>query len=134
MTPNGDKCDVAPLTSPFVGSTFEPSSATQTPFATVATRNPYRWKKYPSLESRITATGALRAGGLQPVTVENYERTLSPALIGYYERNGYCWVVSGSTQSGRAFADPKAVPLAIALKSTSLPLLFSRHDAASRIS
>ena len=41
-------------------------------------------------------------------------RTLSPALIGFYERNGYCWVVSGSTQSGRAFADPRAVPLAIA--------------------
>ncbi|MCW3057967.1 MAG: glycosyltransferase family 39 protein, partial [Solirubrobacterales bacterium] len=26
----------------------------------------------------------------------------------------YCWVLSGSTQSGRAFADPAAVPLAIA--------------------
>jgi hypothetical protein len=34
--------------------------------------------------------------------------------VGYYERKGYCWVVSGSTQSGRAFADPGAVPHAIA--------------------
>jgi hypothetical protein len=41
-------------------------------------------------------------------------RTLSPALLGYYERNGYCWVISGSTQSGRALADPRAVPHAIA--------------------
>jgi hypothetical protein len=47
------------------------------------------------------------------VGIEEYERTLSPALIGYYEGHGYCWVISGSTQSGRAFADPKAVPLAI---------------------
>ena len=39
---------------------------------------------------------------------------LSPALIPFYESHGYCWVVSGSTQSGRAFADPKALPLAIA--------------------
>jgi hypothetical protein len=48
------------------------------------------------------------------VSIENYERTLGPALIGFYERHGYCWVVSGSTQSGRAFADPGAVPGAIA--------------------
>jgi hypothetical protein len=82
--------------------------------ATATTRNPYRWDKYPSLESRITPTGALRPYGLEPVTIENYERTLSPALISFYERNGYCWVISGSTQSGRAFADPGAVPGAIA--------------------
>jgi hypothetical protein len=78
--------------------------------------NPYRWPKYPSMLSRISADGALEPSSapLRKVGIENYERTLSPALIGYYERNGYCWVVSGSTQSGRAFADPKAVPGAIA--------------------
>jgi hypothetical protein len=72
-----------------------------------------RWNKYPSLASRISASGALQAG-TQVVGIENYVRTLSPALIGYYERYGYCWVVRGSTQSGRALADPKAVPLAVA--------------------
>jgi hypothetical protein len=41
-------------------------------------------------------------------------RTLSPALIIYYERHGFCWVVSGFTQSGRVLADPRAVPQAIA--------------------
>src|SRR5262249_2600272 len=56
----------------------------------------------------------LRPGAERVVGIEEYERTLSPALIGYYERHGYCWVISGSTESGRAFADPKAVPLAIA--------------------
>ena len=48
------------------------------------------------------------------VGIEDYERTLSPALLDFYRRHGYCWVVSGSTQSGRAYADPRAVPLAIA--------------------
>jgi hypothetical protein len=31
-----------------------------------------------------------------------------------YERYGFCYVVSGSTQRGRAEADPEAVPDAIA--------------------
>ncbi len=73
----------------------------------------YRWCKYPSEFSRISAAGTLEATTRQ-VGIENYERTLGPALIGYYETNGFCWVLSGSTQSGRAFADPQAVPLAIA--------------------
>ncbi|HEY3864930.1 MAG TPA: glycosyltransferase family 39 protein [Solirubrobacteraceae bacterium] len=78
--------------------------------------NPYRWPKYASLFSRISAGGALEpaSGPLRKVGIEDYVRTLAPSLIGYYERHGYCWVVSGSTQSGRAFADPQAVPLAIA--------------------
>ncbi len=78
--------------------------------------NPYRWPKYASLFSRISPGGALEPATSRPreVGVEDYVRTLAPSLIGYYERHGYCWVVSGSTQSGRAFADPRAVPLAIA--------------------
>jgi 4-amino-4-deoxy-L-arabinose transferase-like glycosyltransferase len=75
-----------------------------------------RWKKYPSLLSRISDHGALEPepGGTRLVGIEDYERTLSPALIGYYRAHGYCWVVSGSVESGRASADPGAVPLAIA--------------------
>jgi 4-amino-4-deoxy-L-arabinose transferase-like glycosyltransferase len=45
---------------------------------------------------------------------EQYARTLTPGLIAYYEQHGYCWVVSGSTQSARALADPAAVPQAVA--------------------
>jgi hypothetical protein len=41
-------------------------------------------------------------------------RTLSPALLGYYEQHGYCTVLTGSTESGRVFADPRAVPFAVA--------------------
>jgi 4-amino-4-deoxy-L-arabinose transferase-like glycosyltransferase len=80
---------------------------------TSTAENPHQWAKYPSLVSRITASGALAASTHQ-VTIEEYERTLSPALIGYYLAHGYCWVLSGSIQSGRAFADPAAVPQAIA--------------------
>jgi hypothetical protein len=73
-----------------------------------------RWVKYASLRAAIDpASGALEPEG-RKVRAEDYERTLSPALLAYYERRGYCWVVSGSTQSGRAFADPRAVPQAIA--------------------
>jgi Dolichyl-phosphate-mannose-protein mannosyltransferase len=72
-----------------------------------------RWNKYPSLLSRISASGGVETGGGHAVSIEDYERTLSPALIGLYEQHGYCWVVSGSTESGRAFADPRAAPLAV---------------------
>jgi hypothetical protein len=47
------------------------------------------------------------------VNIEDYERTLLPELIDQYEREKYCYVISGSTQSGRAFAEPKEVPLAV---------------------
>jgi 4-amino-4-deoxy-L-arabinose transferase-like glycosyltransferase len=74
----------------------------------------FRWQKYPSLLSRIAPDGALGVTAKHEVGIEDYERTLSPALVGYYERNGYCWVISGSAQSGRAIADPRAVPEASA--------------------
>jgi 4-amino-4-deoxy-L-arabinose transferase-like glycosyltransferase len=77
-------------------------------------RGGYRWIKYPSLLSRISHNGALEPSAERLVGIEDYERTLSPVLIGFYANHGYCWVVSGSTQSGRAFADPKVLPLAIA--------------------
>jgi hypothetical protein len=87
--------------------------ARQTHPATSTASNRYQWVKYPSLVSRVSPSGALvsRRG---IVSIENYERTLSPALLPFYVSHGYCWVVSGSTQSGRAFSDPRAVPGAIA--------------------
>jgi hypothetical protein len=74
------------------------------------------WLKYPDLLSRISAAdpSKLAQQGFHVVGIENYVRTLTPALLGYYEQHGYCFVVSGSTQSGRAFADRHAVPQAIA--------------------
>lgn len=75
--------------------------------------NPRLWSKYDSYSLRISPSGLLVAP-FSRVSIENYERTLAPALIGYYRRQGYCFLISGSTQSGRAFADPGAVPRAIA--------------------
>jgi hypothetical protein len=109
-----------PRGTPIVAEPVSPDEwAREVKRGTSTAHNPYRWPKYPSLLSRISAGGALEPGGEHLVGIEDYERTLSPALIGYYERNGYCWVVSGSTQSGRAFADrskigQQAVPGAVA--------------------
>ena len=48
------------------------------------------------------------------VPVDQYERTLRPELLDEYANAGYCWVVIGSLQAGRAFAQPKIAPSAIA--------------------
>ncbi len=81
---------------------------------TLAVPDGDRWLKYRSLLSRITPSGALSHSEGHVVSLENYELTLAPSLIPYYEREGYCWVVSGSAESGRAFADPARAPLAVA--------------------
>jgi hypothetical protein len=73
-----------------------------------------RWRKYPALESVIAPDGTLAPRNVHKVALEDYETTLSPALIGWYERQGYCWVITGSTESGRALVDPRAAPLAVA--------------------
>jgi 4-amino-4-deoxy-L-arabinose transferase-like glycosyltransferase len=73
-----------------------------------------RWIKWKSLVSFIDRAGAVRPADQHVVGIEDYERTLSPALIPWYERNGYCWIVSGYAESGRAFADPAQVPHAVA--------------------
>ena len=102
-----------PAGSPIVVEPVAPDEWARERRRSLAAGDPYRWNKYPSLRSRISH-GALTPGASQLVGIEEYERTLAPALIGYYEAHRYCWVVSGSTQSGRAFADPGAVSQAIA--------------------
>ncbi len=81
---------------------------------TSTSKNPYHWRLYPALNPRITPAGAIAPAYKPPIGLENYETTLYPALIDFYEREGFCWVIVGSTESGRAFADPRAVPHAIA--------------------
>ncbi len=76
--------------------------------------NPYRWHLYPALALRVAPSGTIAPAFIREVGLEDYETTLYPSLVGFYEREGYCWVISGSTESGRAFADPHAVPAAIA--------------------
>jgi hypothetical protein len=81
---------------------------------------PAQWAMDPQGPSRATSTGnrwnkwptSRFRGGV--VKLEDYERTLAPSLVERYRRGGYCFVVSGSTQYGRAFAQPERVPGAIA--------------------
>jgi hypothetical protein len=76
--------------------------------------NGNRWAKYPTSRSRIDPdTGReLPAPGIV-VNIEDFEKILRPELVSLFEREGYCWVVVGSTQRGRAEAEPGSVPQAI---------------------
>jgi hypothetical protein len=73
-----------------------------------------RWEKYPTSRSRWDFRTGRRVPGGVPVYLENYVRSLDPRLLPLYERGRWCWVVTGSTQRGRAEAAPDEVPRAIA--------------------
>ncbi|MGH3100391.1 MAG: hypothetical protein ACRDPU_05345, partial [Thermoleophilia bacterium] len=68
----------------------------------VATGTGNRWIKWPT--SRFRA---------RSVKLEDFERTLRTSLLDRYARAGYCYVVTGSTQYGRALTEPGEVPQAI---------------------
>jgi hypothetical protein len=78
------------------------------------TDNGYRWQKFPTSHTQVAADGSLFPGAGRSVNIEDYERTLRPELIALYESSGYCWVITGSTQAGRAAANPGRVPGAVA--------------------
>jgi len=79
----------------------------------LATANGYRWAGFPVLRTN-ELDGRLVIDKGPSETIENYEKLLRPALIPFYEAHGFCYVVTGSQQSGRAYVDPAAVPQAIA--------------------
>ena len=77
--------------------------------------NGNRWNKWPTSRSLVRNDGSIiRSGRGRVVKLEDYERTTRPELVDSYARGGYCWVLTGSTQYGRAFAEPEEVPRAIA--------------------
>jgi hypothetical protein len=97
---------------------------------------PDQWAMDPGRPSRATGTGnrwtkwpSSRFKG-RPVKLEDYERTLRTSLLGRYARGGYCYVVTGSTQRGRALKEPDEVPRAIAYYDE----LERRADVAYRVS
>jgi hypothetical protein len=74
-----------------------------------------RWQRYPTWLTNLDPNGRpLPPGQHRYVLVDEYERTLRPALLAQYEQNRYCWVVIGSLQAGRSFAQPRIAPQAIA--------------------
>ncbi|MEP6954442.1 MAG: glycosyltransferase family 39 protein [Solirubrobacteraceae bacterium] len=77
------------------------------------TRNGARWAKYATSRSNVANDGSIVPGPGRIVNIEDYERTLYPGLVDRYEQKGYCWVVTGSTQRGRAEVQPRKVPNAL---------------------
>jgi 4-amino-4-deoxy-L-arabinose transferase-like glycosyltransferase len=74
-----------------------------------------RWSRWPTWLTPYNEDGTLMPNGVQRyVLVDQYERTLQPALLDRYANAGFCWIVLGSLQAGRAFADPTAAPDAVA--------------------
>ncbi len=76
------------------------------------TGNGARWIKFPTSRSRVRNDGTLGRRS-RVVKLEDYERTTRPVDLDRYRRAGFCWVVTGSTQYGRALAEPGKVPNAI---------------------
>ena len=78
------------------------------------TGNGNRWIKWATSRSRVTNEGKVNRGGRgRRVKLEDYERTTRPELVGSYSRGGFCFVLTGSTQYGRAEAEPDEVPNAL---------------------
>jgi 4-amino-4-deoxy-L-arabinose transferase-like glycosyltransferase len=93
-----------------------------------------RWSEYPWLLWRIEPAAGHGSGDWRfarhYARLEDYEYTLTPSLIDYYEQQGYCWVLTGSIQSGRASADPREARGALAYYRA----LDTRAQLVSRIS
>jgi hypothetical protein len=80
-----------------------------------ATPSGERWRRFPTWLTDVDDQGNhLAPGQRRYVVVDQYERTLRPELLSEYESSGYCWVVIGSLQAGRSFAQPKLAPAALA--------------------
>ncbi|HEY8625062.1 MAG TPA: glycosyltransferase family 39 protein [Solirubrobacteraceae bacterium] len=80
-----------------------------------ATARGERWRRFPTWLTNVDAHGQpLPSGERRFVAVDQYERTLRPELLNEYLSSGYCWVVIGSLQAGRSFAQPRIAPNAIA--------------------
>jgi Dolichyl-phosphate-mannose-protein mannosyltransferase len=81
----------------------------------VATPTGERWWRWPTWLTTLSSAGTkLPQGEHRFVLVDQYEKYLYPALLDSYANDGYCWVVLGSLQAGRAFAQPQDAPQAIA--------------------
>jgi hypothetical protein len=74
-----------------------------------------RWWRYATWLTNVDQRGnPLPVGERRYVLVDQYERTLRPELLDEYTRSGFCWLVVGSLQAGRAFALPQDAPAAVA--------------------
>jgi hypothetical protein len=103
-----------PVRTKIVVEPVVPDGWAQDPGApSIVTSNGNRWVKFPTSRSNRANDGTKLPGPGRVVNIEDYERTLTPQLIDDYEHGGWCYVVSGSTQRGRAEVEPAQVPDAI---------------------
>lgn len=73
-----------------------------------------RWVKFPVGKSRVDPdTGSLVPEGEVLVSVEDFQKVLRDDLITRYQNGGFCLIVVGSTQRGRAEVEPEQVPDAL---------------------
>jgi 4-amino-4-deoxy-L-arabinose transferase-like glycosyltransferase len=72
-----------------------------------------QWDRFNRNDAIIEELARSYRGARRPANFQNYERTLTPALLDIYRREGYCWIVTGSTQYGRAQAEPERAPEAL---------------------
>ncbi len=73
-----------------------------------------RWVKFPVGKSQVDPdTGNLVPRGTVLVSVEDFQKVLDPSLVTRFQTGGFCLVVVGSTQRGRAIAEPEQVPKAL---------------------
>jgi hypothetical protein len=97
---------------------FEPIAPTEwygvTPGAGPKADPARQWQRYNRSQADIAELAKEFRGAKRTADFENYERTLTPGLLDIYRREGFCWIVTGSTQYGRAQAEPKRVPHALA--------------------
>ncbi len=74
-----------------------------------------RWQLWNTYVTDVAPDGRhLPRGEHRYVPIDQYERTLRPELLREYAAGGWCWVVIGSLQAGRSFAQPRIAPAAIA--------------------
>jgi uncharacterized membrane protein (GlpM family) len=95
---------------------FEPIAPTEwygsTPGGGAKAHPVQQWKRFNRNDAIIAELAQEHGGARRTANFQNYERTLTPKLVEIYRREGVCWVVTGSTQYGRAQAEPSRAPQA----------------------
>jgi hypothetical protein len=96
---------------------FEPIAPTEwygvTPGGGAKADPSRQWARFNRSQAIIDELARSYRGAKRPANFQNYERTLTPALIDVYRRERVCWIVTGSTQYGRARAEPQRAPEAL---------------------
>jgi Dolichyl-phosphate-mannose-protein mannosyltransferase len=76
-------------------------------------RTGYRWQRFVRTSADAKRLAKQFPGARRKADFANYVATVFPGQIDFLRSKGVCWIVSGSTQSGRAFNNPERVPQAI---------------------